>query len=271
MTLGMAWLREAGDVRELVVASDSRLSGGYTWDGNPKIFLLPRSDAVISFSGHTGDAFPLIEQAINAIRLHKPASSRSMDLADLKGHLVRLFNHSRTFIGNLPVGVSEPDPSEAVFMLSGYSWKSQDFRIWKLHYDSNIKEFTFRPTTDWKGQAPGTRKRVAFVGDEAAVEDAKFKLTNLLQERGKISTNAFDMEPFEVLVNIIRGEEHSSVGGPPQLIKIYSHANAVPMGVYWPNKSQGQVCLFGRPLMDYEQYELGVFDPDSPSRAYPNR
>lgn len=45
MTLGIAWERVKGGVRELVIASDSRLSGGgRTWDGNPKILTLPRSD-----------------------------------------------------------------------------------------------------------------------------------------------------------------------------------------------------------------------------------
>lgn len=57
MTLGMAWLRTVGDVRELVIASDSRLSGGQYWDANPKIMLLPRSDAVLSFAGSTSDAY----------------------------------------------------------------------------------------------------------------------------------------------------------------------------------------------------------------------
>jgi hypothetical protein len=40
MTLGMAWLRSLGDIRELGVASDSRLSGGQFWDANPKILLM---------------------------------------------------------------------------------------------------------------------------------------------------------------------------------------------------------------------------------------
>jgi hypothetical protein len=43
MTLGMAWVRNFGSVRELIVVSDSRLSGGQFWDSNPKIMLLPRS------------------------------------------------------------------------------------------------------------------------------------------------------------------------------------------------------------------------------------
>src|ERR1700743_3358333 len=93
MTLGMAWVRVVGGVRELVIASDSRLSGGQYWDGNPKIMLLPRSDAVLSFAGQTRDAYPLMLQAYNAIKMYPLAEKRALDLADLKGHLVRVFDH----------------------------------------------------------------------------------------------------------------------------------------------------------------------------------
>jgi ATP-dependent protease HslVU (ClpYQ) peptidase subunit len=81
----MAWLRSVGGVRELVIASDSRLSGGQFWDANPKIMLLPRSDAVLSFAGTTSDAYPLMLQAYNSIRMYPPASSRAVILPGNKG------------------------------------------------------------------------------------------------------------------------------------------------------------------------------------------
>lgn len=85
MTLGIIWARTVGGIREMVVASDSRLSGGQPWDANPKIMLLPRSDAVLSFGGDTDDAYPLMLQVWNAINMFDPAKNRSMYLADLKG------------------------------------------------------------------------------------------------------------------------------------------------------------------------------------------
>ena len=98
MTLGMAWVRNLGSVRELIVASDSRLSGGKYWDSNPKIILLPRSDAVISFAGDTYDAYPLMLQVYNAILMHGPAQDRAMDLPELKGHLIRVINRARSAV-----------------------------------------------------------------------------------------------------------------------------------------------------------------------------
>ena len=60
MTLGIAWERIIGGIRELLIISDSRLSGGQAWDSNPKIITLPRSDSILSFAGYTNDAYPLI-------------------------------------------------------------------------------------------------------------------------------------------------------------------------------------------------------------------
>lgn len=267
MTLGIAWICVVGSVRELVVASDSRLSGGQWWDGNQKILLLPRTDCVLSFSGATYDAYPLMLQAQTAISMHEPAMNRSMDIAELKGHLLRVFNHSRTFISNLPRGQNAPDAPEALFMLSGFSWKTQRFHIWKLHFDASIDRFTFRPSRPWAGQQSGAHKMVAYIGDEGAVVTAKKNLTGLLRARDKLATSSLNMEPFEVLRDIIREGRHPSVGGPVQICKIYEHSNVAPVGVYWPDKETGTVSLLGRPLMDYERFPWGVVDPDDPGRV----
>jgi hypothetical protein len=269
VTLGVIWTRYVGGIREMVVASDSRLSGGRHWDGNPKIMLLPRSDAVLSFSGDTADAYPLMLQAWNAIEMYGPAKNRSMDLADLKSHLIRVFDHSRTFIGGLPRGQTVPDAPDAIFALSGYSWRTHSFHIWKLHYDASIPGFTFRPASEWDGQDADTHKMINYLGDDDAIAEAKRRLIDLLRARGKISTGSFDMEPFEVLRDIIRSGAFPRVGGPIQLVKVYEHANAAPIGVLWPDR-EGSVSLLGRPLMAYETTSWGVIDPDTPDRARPH-
>jgi len=269
MTLCISWIRKAGPVNEMVVASDSRLSGGQFWDANPKIMLLPRSDSVITFAGNTWDAYPLMLQAYNSIRMHGPANSRAMDLTDLKGHLVRVFNHSRTFISGLPRGQILPDKPEVVFQICGYSWKFRTFSSWRLHFEESKGKFSFRRSTKWAGQGNDALKYISFTGDEDVVSAAKEKLIELLRARGKISVGSFDMEPLEVLRDLLREEKYPSIGGSIQLVKIYEHSNAVPVGVYWPDHKTGQICVLGRPLMHYERTPRGVIDPDLPSRAFP--
>lgn len=268
MTLGIIWVRKVGKrTRELIVASDSRLSGGQRWDANPKIMLLPRSDCVLSFAGSTNDAYPLMLQAWNSINMFDPARSRSLDIHDLKGRLVRVFNHSRKFISGLPRGQKKPDKPEAIFALSGFSWKTKQFLIWKLHYDEEIERFTFRPTVAWRGQKDNPEKFVSFIGDDPAIETAKSLLVANLRDNSKIDNGSFDMEPFEVLREIIRSNRFGSVGGPIQIVKIYEHANAVPVAVMWPNQAEGVPCVLGRPLMAYERTPWGVIDPDAPTRT----
>lgn len=269
MTLCISWIRQVGNVTEMIVASDSRLSGGQFWDANPKILMLPRSDAVLTFAGHTNDAYPLMLQAYNSIRMFQPAHTRAMDLSDLKGHLVRVFNHSREFITGLPHGQKLPDSPKVEFQLCGYSWKYKNFSTWKLHFDEHKGFFTFRRSKAWGGQDPESLKYVTYAGDEAVVDEAKERLIKMLRSSGKLSSGSLDMEPFEVLRDLLREGKFPSIGGPIQMVKIYEHANAVPIGVYWPNRKSGTVSVLGRPLMDYEKTPWGVIDPDNPSRAFP--
>jgi hypothetical protein len=71
------------------------------------------------------------------------------------------------------------------------------------------------------------------------------------------------MEPFAVLRDMIRTSNFPSIGGAPQVIKIYEHMNAVPAGVFWPDKESGTVSVLGRPLMQYEKVRWRTIDPDS--------
>jgi hypothetical protein len=92
-------------------------------------------------------------------------------------------------------------------------------------------------------------------------------LVQLLLARGRLDGGGLDMEPFEVLRDIIRSEAVPSVGGPPQVVKLYEHMNAIPFGVYWPNRDSCQVTILGRPLMSYEATSWRVIDPDRPAET----
>lgn len=67
VTTVVAWEREVGLQRELVMASNSRLGGGEEWDACARIFDIGRSDAVLGFAGNAWRALPLIFQVL-AIR-----------------------------------------------------------------------------------------------------------------------------------------------------------------------------------------------------------
>lgn len=258
MTLGMAWVRSVGDVREFVVAIDSRLTGGQTWDGCPKVLLLPRSDCVLCFAGDTDHAYPLMIQVQNAIAMHARTRDRTLDVVHLKGHIVRLIKHMRTYIHKLPHGQQSSLPPDVTFIFGGYSWRYKDFRFWKIRAG---RDFETEPPNNWSEKQ--NEKRIHFIGDREAVLEAQKRLAALLREKGKIASGDFDMEPFEVLRDIIRGNLFHSVGGPPQLVKVYEHMNTKPFGVFWPNRESGTVSMLGRPLLKYEMSNWPLLDPDN--------
>lgn len=61
-----------------------------------------------------------------------------------------------------------------------------------------------------------------------------------------------------------------ALGGAPQVIKIYEHANTLPIAVRWP-RSDGTkaTTLLGRPLFDWEKTFNPIYDPEQKLFYYP--
>jgi hypothetical protein len=257
MTISLAWVRKVGAVKELVLASDSRLSFGCKWDCCPKILALPRGDAALCFAGNTMYAYPVMIQAIAAVSQHPKLLSRGMDLDDLKSHLLRVLNGMVSLIHDLPKDVD--NTPDTTFLLGGWSWKNSKFKVWLLHYDASLKKFTFRPAGRWTGL--NTDKVLSFTGDYSA--EYKGRLISLLRERKKLQGGGFDMEPLEVLRDMLREPAFHLIGGAPQMMKVYKYSNFQPYAVFWPDKAAETINLLGRPLLDYEQSAYLVLDTDT--------
>jgi hypothetical protein len=209
------------------------------------------------FAGNTMYAYPVMLQVIAAVSQHPRLLGRGMDLEDLKGHLVRVLNSMVALIHDLPIGATD-DP-DTTFLLCGWSWKRGEFKVWLLHYDASIKKFTFRPTKRWTGL--NRDKLLAFTGDYE--DEYKKLLISLLRNKNKLASGGFDMEPFEVLRDMLRDSTFHLIGGAPQVIKAYKSCSYKPYAVFWPNRAAATVNLLGRPLLDYEQSDYLVLDPDT--------
>lgn len=267
-----------------MVASDSRLRFGCAWDCCPKIVPLPRGDCVLAFCGNTHYAYPLMLQIANAMSLHPGSRDRSQDIFKAKGHLIRIFAEMRTHIRDFPEGATEAEEPDTSFLLAGFSWRFSSFVIWNIHFDRGLKNFTWKRARPWSGvegdvtclilgnpsMGPNVRKRL---GNAAALspaldveEMARRRLVEKLRRRVKPTGGralCLDMEPFEVLRDMIRESVSNHVGGPPQLVKIYRHMNARPIAVRWPDRASGKATLLGRSILDYETLDCPVLDPDT--------
>jgi len=241
MTIAIAWVRKlANESEELLIVADSRLSGGMIFDCCPKIMTLPRSDSAICFAGDTNYAYPLMLQLYLAIDAHSPLRDRSMDIHEMRSHALKVFNSMRDMVMSDHSDLKNPNIS---FILGGYSWERKLFSIWHIHFKKSEACFAYRPAKSWIGDFD----KIVFVGDWA--KEAEKRLIKLLQYRynksltsqGKAKFN-FNMEPFEVVRDILRENAYNnnvSIGGPPQLVKVYQHMNTRPIAVYWPNRNSG--------------------------------
>lgn len=280
MTIAAAWVRSVGTCEELVFISDSRLSGdGTTFDSCPKIFTLPRNDCVISFAGYTGHAYPMMMQLISAIDSHAPSLRGSLGLSELRTHMLKIFNlmaddiQPSSFI-NSDVNL---DP-EATFLFGGWSWTRKRFQLWTIRYNSSAKQFGAHPV-EWLTYHPEAKKIVhrrrknekgevnighfAFAGDQAPI--ARAALLEKLNTRTRAEIEKpLDWEPFEVVRDMLRDINKSeTIGGAPQVVKVYQYMQTATFGVYWPTRVEGKVFLQGRPCLGYERMDRWVLDPDT--------
>ncbi len=89
---------------------------------------------------------------------------------------------------------------------------------------------------------------------------ARDRLVRLLTERGLKDGVGLDMEPLEVLRDLLKERVSTHIGGPPQVIKVYQHLNTQVFGISWPD-SQGRPAVLGRVLPQGEVMHVPVLDP----------
>ena len=90
--------------------------------------------------------------------------------------------------------------------------------------------------------------------------------------------NKFDMEPYDALCELLRREAKknlpSTVGGAPQMVKVYQYMKSGTIGVYWPGRNPDNPyenrTLLGRKLLPYEETDYWFWDQKY-NRSFPCR
>ena len=263
MTLVVSWIRKTPAGEEMVIASDSRLTGGISLNHAPKLFRLDRQDAVIAYCGPTIVAYPFLLQVKASLDAHDETRNRILDIIYLKSHIEKVIESLRSTVADLP---SKDGTDKAFkFMLAGYSWRLSRFKIWTFRYDLRTGEFNAHSHRSDSGD-------FMFMSDmDSNEKNAVAALTKMVKEDQKGSLKKLDWQPLRVLVNVIRDVGIPDIGGPVQLLKIYRHANTMPLNVIWPVDNKNGVTLpkryevthLGRPLLGYERSRNLTIDPDT--------
>ena len=255
-----AWVRKTRKSEELIVASDSRVTGGIALNHAPKIFPLQRSDAVMAYCGPTLVAYPILLQVKASLDAHDETRNRVVDIIHLKAHIEKTIERVRARIRGLPT--NDDTHRSFKFLLAGYSWKLSRFKVWTFRYDIQTREFNAysMPRND----------QYIFMSDSHANElRARDELRRRVFRNPIGIRNEVDWEPLKVLISIIEDRESDDIGGPPQMVKIYRHANTLPVNVLWPedkteeglNVRTYEINHLGRPLLGYEKTSLLTLDP----------
>lgn len=281
MTIAIAWVRRITDCEELVFTTDSRLSGtAFDFDACPKVLPLPRSDCAIAFAGETDHAYPMMHQVAAAFDAHAPLRRRSMDLPAAKTHALKVIDAMGAAIRPSPLvhGLPDEQPSPgAEFLFGGYSWVRKEFLLWTIRYSSREKRHLALPAR-WIGVDTNTGRislkkrgasdfrpigKIAIAGDQAL--KAREMLADLIKAKDAETTlDKLDFEPFEVVRDMLRSASKAhTIGGPPQVVKVYQYSDCVPLGVWWPNRAEGSAHLQGRKCFGYERTERFFLDPDT--------
>lgn len=253
MTISIAWAATRSDGREdLYFASDSRTRGARVLDVSPKIIMLPRTDAAISFAGDTLAAYPMMLQISNAIAAHQPALERNLDLSELKKHLLRVMTDMLASVTDFAEAF---DTTDGQFLFGGYSWRAKRFRLWTFYYEKGSKTFRAREATFFN-QRLGV---AAFIGSYARTY--RRRLAKALYEEKKNERAVF-LQPLKILADCLRAAgPDDDIGGAPQVVRIGPHMNSRALCVSWGEGKRPY--LFGRPLFEYENCDFWIIDPDS--------
>ena len=289
MTITAAWVRRLHSCNELVFAADSRLSGGArTFDYCAKILTLPRSDCAIAFAGFTDNAYPMMHQLSLAIDSFGPLRDRVMDIREVKTHAIKIFDSMASSIANESPYLGPPD--DFTFLLGGYSWIEKRFFIWTIRYSVAVEGFIAveAPTLACNGVA----RKVFYAGDERVIKskssalgqiafagdqgpEGSRRLIEMLTDRFSATPSLFnsaalDLEPLEVVCQMLKDRKRArSIGGAPQLVKVYEHLNTQSFAVKW-GASGEEPFLQGRPLLSYENVDVWIMDPRTLRSARPS-
>jgi hypothetical protein len=153
--------------------------------------------------------------------------------------------------------------------------------MWSIHWNSGDHTFVAEPplAVGFSAQARrfvvrtrrSQRRRaglspISFAGDLDSIKHAKEQLIAKLssQAEGASDFVSLDMQPFEVVRDMLRDSGHAeSIGGAPQVVKVFQYMRTASFGVFWPDKKTGVPHLHGRPCLDYEALDKQIIDPDT--------
>jgi len=250
MTLVVCWERLGkGGTPELVVAADSRLSGGERWDACPKIFGTGRPDSVIAFAGETQRAYPILLSVVAGISSYASSATAATDIGDVATQSLHVANSMLQSFYEEPVDEAW---ASCQLVLAGWSWARLRFEVYELTpHAENGACSKFRKTLRHGDLGQGAW---TVFGDGRSEFMRRFGGP----ARFKLPREEIDWSPLTKLADISADSGIDSVGGTPQVVKVLRR----PAVEHYAVQIGEQTAIAGRRLADGEHHDLPVVRRD---------
>ncbi len=215
MTLCAAWIRN----NQLIFATDSVITGGYTYPHGTKLITFGRNDCALCWEGDTSFTYSFAENARIDVEFSDHLCTRETPLIAVAKRITKVFN--QLWKANLEDTQSVFHQARLSFFFGGYCPSYQKIVLW--HIKQVGAEGYFRAAFQ-------TLRQPLFAGSgrEMAL---------------KICRQNPGFSPYQVLLQVLEDRSVTDVGGIPQVI-VFDEQGAEIIGIVKDN----QRYLFGREL-----------------------
>lgn len=219
MTLCVAWKREGTNGEQLIIATDSMITGGLDYPHGAKLLVPDRSDCAFCWEGSVWFAYPFSLNAMVDINFSDRLGVNNKPLFAVARRMTKVFN--QLWHANLDDSGSNFKNERLSFLFGGYCPEFEEIQCWHIKQDENLESFTYQ------------RRRLTkpcFVGS------GEPHVAKILSKESEIS-------PYQVLRRLIEDSDIRDVSGVPQLVTV-DRTGLEVIGVIKDDKRY----LFGRQL-----------------------
>lgn len=198
MTLCVAWKRRVNSEDQLVLATDSMITGGLRYPHGTKLLVFGRGDCGLCWEGSTTFTYSFAENARVDIDFSDRLGRGDKPLFIVAERITKVFNSLWRANLNDPSSVFKNE--ELSFLFGGYCPEYQEIQFWHIRQDERLEGFS-------------PKRRRLSVGNACFIGSGKDHARAIFNSEPEIS-------PYQVLLRIIEDNKVRDVGGIPQLVTI---------------------------------------------------
>jgi hypothetical protein len=214
----------------LCFASDSRTTPGPI-EGVAKVLLFSRPDIAAVWAGDFRYAALLSNHLDVALSATAQMRDRAVDVARLLrlarpqvvDHLeATMVSGTKSFL----VNPGAQSPERMTMLVGGYSIEYSQWVMMRVSWMPSAKRW--QASVNWVNPS-----QISWIGDRRYCERARALSKRIRRQRSETASD-WHMEPLAVIDNYRRDVNASSIGGDPQLAKVFIHGAALSYAIREP-------------------------------------